>query len=118
MRFEIGRRGCVRFRRDILLSRLTVLFMLVMAIRPFCYIVHGRYAARGCGLFPAARRLRRAFLRCWKDTWLHKAEGKPSDAAILSARLIDRSIRSLFPEHMENDVHKSVHSMFGGSGAP
>ena len=34
-----------------------------------------------------------------------KREGKPSDAAILSARLIDRSIRSLFPEHMKNDVH-------------
>jgi len=34
-----------------------------------------------------------------------KREGKPSEAAILSARLVDRSIRSLFPEHMKNDVH-------------
>ena len=34
-----------------------------------------------------------------------KREGKPSETAILSARLVDRSIRSLFPEHMKNDVH-------------
>jgi len=36
MRFEIEVGGAaLAFRRDILLSRLTVLFMLVMAIRPF-----------------------------------------------------------------------------------
>ena len=34
-----------------------------------------------------------------------KREGRPSETAILTARLIDRSIRSLFPEHMRNDVH-------------
>ena len=34
-----------------------------------------------------------------------KREGRPSETAILSARIIDRSIRSLFPDHMRNDVH-------------
>ncbi|HCD72402.1 MAG TPA: polyribonucleotide nucleotidyltransferase, partial [Thermovirga lienii] len=34
-----------------------------------------------------------------------KREGRPSETAILAARLTDRSIRSLFPEHMRNDVH-------------
>jgi len=34
-----------------------------------------------------------------------KREGRPSETAILSARCIDRSIRSLFPDHMRNDVH-------------
>ncbi|MCD6419410.1 MAG: polyribonucleotide nucleotidyltransferase [Synergistetes bacterium] len=34
-----------------------------------------------------------------------KREGKPSDEAILSARLIDRPIRPLFPEGFFNDVH-------------
>lgn len=34
-----------------------------------------------------------------------KREGRPAESAILSARVIDRSIRSLFPEHMRNDVH-------------
>jgi len=34
-----------------------------------------------------------------------KREGRPSDTAILSGRMIDRSIRSLFPEWMRNDVH-------------
>lgn len=34
-----------------------------------------------------------------------KREGRPSETAVLSARMIDRSIRSLFPEHLRNDVH-------------
>lgn len=34
-----------------------------------------------------------------------KREGRPSEGAILNARLIDRSIRSLFPEDLRNDVH-------------
>lgn len=34
-----------------------------------------------------------------------KREGRPSEAAILSGRVIDRSIRSLFPEWMRHDVH-------------
>ena len=34
-----------------------------------------------------------------------KREGKATEAAILSGRMVDRSIRSLFPEWMRNDVH-------------
>ena len=34
-----------------------------------------------------------------------KREGRPSETAILTARVIDRSIRSLFPEYMRHDVH-------------
>ncbi|MDR2528890.1 MAG: polyribonucleotide nucleotidyltransferase [Synergistaceae bacterium] len=34
-----------------------------------------------------------------------KREGRPSESAILSARVIDRSIRSLFSDLMRNDVH-------------
>jgi polyribonucleotide nucleotidyltransferase len=34
-----------------------------------------------------------------------KREGRPSETATLSCRIIDRSIRSLFPDHMRNDVH-------------
>lgn len=34
-----------------------------------------------------------------------KRESRPSENAILSARMLDRSIRSLFPEHLRNDVH-------------
>ncbi|MDR3280115.1 MAG: polyribonucleotide nucleotidyltransferase [Synergistaceae bacterium] len=34
-----------------------------------------------------------------------KREGRPSESAILTARVIDRSIRSLFPEYMRNDIH-------------
>jgi len=34
-----------------------------------------------------------------------KREGKPSDAAILSARLIDRPIRPLFPKGYREEVH-------------
>jgi len=34
-----------------------------------------------------------------------KREGRPSEKATLSARLIDRPIRPLFPKHLRNDVH-------------
>lgn len=37
-----------------------------------------------------------------------KREGKPSDDAILSARLIDRSIRPLFPKELKKDVQVVV----------
>ena len=33
-----------------------------------------------------------------------RREGKPSDKAILSSRVIDRPIRPLFPKDMRNDV--------------
>lgn len=33
-----------------------------------------------------------------------KREGKPSDEAIISGRVIDRSIRPLFPSHIVNDI--------------
>ena len=34
-----------------------------------------------------------------------KREGRPTESAILSSRVVDRSIRSLFDESMRNDVH-------------
>ena len=34
-----------------------------------------------------------------------KRESRPSETAILSARMMDRSIRSLFDDNMRNDVH-------------
>ncbi|MCD6363624.1 MAG: polyribonucleotide nucleotidyltransferase [Synergistetes bacterium] len=37
-----------------------------------------------------------------------KREGRPSENAILSARLVDRSIRPLFPRGFRNDVHVVV----------
>ena len=37
-----------------------------------------------------------------------KREGKPSDKAVLTARLIDRPIRPLFPEGYRNDVQVIV----------
>ena len=33
-----------------------------------------------------------------------KREGKPSDEAVLSARLVDRAIRPLFPQEIKNDI--------------
>ncbi len=38
----------------------------------------------------------------------YKREGKPSDKAILTARLIDRPLRPLFPENYRNDVQVVV----------
>ena len=33
-----------------------------------------------------------------------KREGRPSDKAVLSSRVVDRPIRPLFPKDMRNDV--------------
>lgn len=33
-----------------------------------------------------------------------RREGRPSDAAILSGRIVDRTIRPLFPQHLRNEV--------------
>src|ERR671917_1570900 len=38
-----------------------------------------------------------------------KREGRPSDAEILSARIIDRSIRPLFPEGFKNEVQVYIY---------
>src|SRR3954468_18559060 len=38
-----------------------------------------------------------------------KREGRPSDAEILSARVIDRSIRPLFPEGFKNEVQVFIY---------
>lgn len=37
-----------------------------------------------------------------------KREGRPSDDAVLSARLIDRTLRPLFPEEIRNDIQVVV----------
>ena len=39
---------------------------------------------------------------------IFKREGKPSDAEILSARLIDHQIRPLFPKAFQNEVQLVV----------
>jgi len=59
-----------------------------------------------------------------------KREGRPSEKATLSARLIDRPIRPLFPKNLRNDVHviatvmsvdqdnaPEITAMVGASGA-
>src|SRR6187200_228390 len=38
-----------------------------------------------------------------------KREGRPSDGEILSARIVDRSIRPLFPEGFKNEVQVFVY---------
>src|SRR3989344_5500773 len=43
-----------------------------------------------------------------KGSRLVKREGRPSDEEILSARLIDRSIRPLFPETYKKDVQVMI----------
>jgi polyribonucleotide nucleotidyltransferase len=38
-----------------------------------------------------------------------KREGRPSDGEILSARIVDRTIRPLFPEHFKNEVQVYIY---------
>ena len=41
-----------------------------------------------------------------------RREGRPGEAAILAARMIDRPLRPLFPEGMRNDVQVSYFSQW------
>ena len=41
-----------------------------------------------------------------------KREGKPSEAAILTSRMIDRPIRPLFPSDLRNDCFRGKYSSF------
>ncbi|MER3468282.1 MAG: polyribonucleotide nucleotidyltransferase, partial [Thermoflexus sp.] len=41
----------------------------------------------------------------------HRREGRPSENAILTARLVDRSLRPLFPKDLHNDVQVILTSL-------
>ena len=43
-----------------------------------------------------------------KGSRFMKREGRPSDEAVLTARLIDRSLRPLFPQHIREDIQVIV----------
>lgn len=47
-----------------------------------------------------------------------RREGKPSDQAVLSARLIDRTIRPLFPSHLRHDVQVVITVLALGEDDP
>ncbi len=48
----------------------------------------------------------------------NRREGKPGDQAVLSARLIDRTIRPLFPSHLRHDVQVVVTVLALGDDDP
>jgi polyribonucleotide nucleotidyltransferase len=47
-----------------------------------------------------------------------RREGRPSEAAVLIARLTDRSLRPLFPKTMRNDVQVILYSMSSDASTP
>jgi polyribonucleotide nucleotidyltransferase len=47
-----------------------------------------------------------------------RREGRPSEAAVLIARLSDRSLRPLFPKTMRNDVQVILYSMSSDASTP
>ncbi|MBY0538751.1 polyribonucleotide nucleotidyltransferase [Patescibacteria group bacterium] len=47
-----------------------------------------------------------------------RREGKPTDEAVLSARLIDRTIRPLFPSHIRNEIQIVVSVLAIGEDDP
>jgi polyribonucleotide nucleotidyltransferase len=47
-----------------------------------------------------------------------RREGRPSEAAILTARLTDRAIRPLFPKDMRNDVQVILYSLSADEDTP
>ena len=47
-----------------------------------------------------------------------RREGRPSEAAILIARLVDRPIRPLFPKDMKNDVQVILYALSSDGETP
>ncbi len=47
-----------------------------------------------------------------------RREGKPSDEAILSGRIVDRTIRPLFPQHLRHDVQVVITVLAAGEDDP
>ncbi|OGC88991.1 polyribonucleotide nucleotidyltransferase [Candidatus Adlerbacteria bacterium RIFCSPHIGHO2_02_FULL_54_18] len=47
-----------------------------------------------------------------------RREGRPSDAAILSGRIVDRTIRPLFPQHIRNEVQVVITVLALGEEKP
>ncbi len=47
-----------------------------------------------------------------------RREGRPSDAAILSGRIVDRTIRPLFPQHIRNEVQVVITMLALGDEKP
>jgi polyribonucleotide nucleotidyltransferase len=47
-----------------------------------------------------------------------RREGRPSDEAVLSARIVDRTIRPLFPKHLRHDVQVVVTVLAMGEDDP
>ena len=45
-----------------------------------------------------------------------KREGRPTERAILTARMIDRPIRPLWPKGFRNEVQVHLHRPLGGPG--
>lgn len=58
------------------------------------------------GFFPLVVDYQEKFYATWKIGWnrFQRREGRPSDAAMLTARMIDRPIRPMFPKGIVNDT--------------
>ncbi|MEZ4653704.1 MAG: polyribonucleotide nucleotidyltransferase [Candidatus Eisenbacteria bacterium] len=80
----------------------------------------GERAAGGHGLLPAHRRVPRALLRRRQvSRGYRKKEGRITDREILSCRLVDRTVRPLFPDGYYNEVQIQANVLaFDGDGDP
>lgn len=70
-----------------------------------CTVVSAKEAREGQDFFPLVVDLRESFTAAGKfPGGFMKREGRPSDGETLASRLIDRSLRPLFPEGYYNDT--------------
>ncbi|PIS04740.1 MAG: polyribonucleotide nucleotidyltransferase [Candidatus Buchananbacteria bacterium CG10_big_fil_rev_8_21_14_0_10_42_9] len=69
-------------------------------------VVISETAREGIDFFPLSVEYEERLYAAGKikgSRWI-KREGKPTDEAVLSARLVDRAIRPLFPDYIKNEV--------------
>ncbi len=69
-------------------------------------VVMSKNAREGTDFFPLTVEYEEKFYAAGQilGSRFMRREGKPSDEAVLTARMIDRTIRPLFPQHLRNEV--------------
>jgi polyribonucleotide nucleotidyltransferase len=82
--------------------------------------VMGRESQSNLPYFPLSVEFEEKFYAAGKmlGSRFSRREGKPSEEAVLSARLIDRTIRPLFPQHIRHDIQIVVSVLAIGEDDP
>jgi polyribonucleotide nucleotidyltransferase len=82
--------------------------------------VFGKEPKEGIDFVPLSVEFEERFYSVGKilGSQFQKREGKPSDEAVLSGRIVDRTIRPLFPKWLRNDIQVAITALSIGDDDP